>query len=327
MTSWAPICVIFWRQPLSRSFHLRPTQPSQLSVVRVYFSGPLSEQRSVWQQLVAVGLLVFVLGAHQRYRVFFQFITSLHYSRRTFPSSHLMASADGKSIDGDDPLDSPSHNPVQPPMNMQSVGYSMHMYPFPSHLLPTQPLRSKRRQVKNACTNCQKACKKCDDARPCLRCVKYGISEECVDSQRKERKKGIKRGPYKKRDGKGSSVEQSDVSPHQGMTVSNGVPHSPSGSPMVASYAEAWGKRAYLPPMQQPPGGSDGDQNSYPQQYYQAYVPFGPPPPVYPYMVPRHDGQVPSNYMVFPMYPKTVGGPSEMGHGHGSEDHDGVHDK
>ena len=84
----------------------------------------------------------------------------------------------------------------------------MHIYPYPPALLPSQqPMKSKRRQVKNACTNCQKACKKCDDARPCLRCVKYGISEECVDSQRKERQKGIKRGPYKKRDGgKGMSL-------------------------------------------------------------------------------------------------------------------------
>lgn len=116
-----------------------------------------------------------------------------------------MASTDGKSLDGDDPLDSPNN---QPPMSIHALTYSgmpMHMYPFPTGLLPSQPLRSKRRQVKNACTNCQKACKKCDDARPCLRCVKYGISEECVDSQRKERKKGIKRGPYKKRDGKGVS--------------------------------------------------------------------------------------------------------------------------
>lgn len=82
-------------------------------------------------------------------------------------------------------------------------GMPMHMYPFPPGLVQPQPARTKRRQVKNACTNCQKACKKCDDARPCLRCVKYGIAEECIDSQRKERQKGIKRGPYKKRDGKG----------------------------------------------------------------------------------------------------------------------------
>ncbi len=118
-----------------------------------------------------------------------------------------MASTDGgKSLDADDPLESPTADSVQPSMTIHPVSYSgmpMHMYPFPHGVIQTQAHRSKRRQVKNACTNCQKACKKCDDARPCLRCVKYGIAEECVDSQRKERKKGIKRGPYKKRDGKG----------------------------------------------------------------------------------------------------------------------------
>lgn len=32
--------------------------------------------------------------------------------------------------------------------------------------------RPKRVQVKNACTNCQKACKKCSDQRSCERCIK-----------------------------------------------------------------------------------------------------------------------------------------------------------
>ncbi|KAI7894186.1 uncharacterized protein EV154DRAFT_108843 [Mucor mucedo] len=58
--------------------------------------------------------------------------------------------------------------------------------------------KSKRRQVKNACVNCQKACKKCDDGRPCQRCIKYNLTETCQDSIRKERKKGVKRGPYKR---------------------------------------------------------------------------------------------------------------------------------
>jgi len=103
---------------------------------------------------------------------------------------------------------------LQPSMTVHPLTYStmpMHMYPFPSGIVPSPPTRSKRRQVKNACTNCQKACKKCDDARPCLRCVKYGIAEECVDSHRKERKKGIKRGPYKKRDGKRTSASIADL--------------------------------------------------------------------------------------------------------------------
>jgi hypothetical protein len=80
------------------------------------------------------------------------------------------------------------------------------------------PERPKRKQVKQAvslhditgtfpdtnaahqqCTNCATACKRCDDARPCQRCVKYGTADTCVDGKRKERQKGIKRGPYKRR--------------------------------------------------------------------------------------------------------------------------------
>ncbi|CAO3592792.1 unnamed protein product [Absidia cylindrospora] len=80
-----------------------------------------------------------------------------------------------------------------PPMLAHPSG----LPPMQHHDINGQP--AKRKQVKNACTNCQKACKKCDDARPCPRCVKYGIADSCVNSVRKERKKGIKRGPYKRR--------------------------------------------------------------------------------------------------------------------------------
>ncbi|KAF9923653.1 hypothetical protein FBU30_006268 [Linnemannia zychae] len=64
---------------------------------------------------------------------------------------------------------------------------------------PSLAQKPKRRQVKNACVNCQKACKKCDEGRPCARCIKYGLTDTCVDSTRKVRKKGVKRGPYKRR--------------------------------------------------------------------------------------------------------------------------------
>ncbi|WVO25278.1 uncharacterized protein IAS62_006669 [Cryptococcus decagattii] len=50
-------------------------------------------------------------------------------------------------------------------------------------------------QVRVACTHCQKTCKKCSDRRPCERCDRYGLPD-CVDTTRKPRKKGIKRGPY-----------------------------------------------------------------------------------------------------------------------------------
>ncbi|TFK72602.1 hypothetical protein BDN72DRAFT_815960 [Pluteus cervinus] len=200
-----------------------------------------------------------------------------------------MASTDGKSHDGDDPLDPPL-NEHPPGMSVHSLAYPgvpVHMYPFPPGLLPTQPLRSKRRQVKNACTNCQKACKKCDDARPCLRCVKYGIGEECIDSQRKERKKGIKRGPYKKRDGKGvsrSSVEQSDASPQPGLPVSHDAPSS-GGSSLVGPYG--------------PIGLSSG--------FYGQYPPATPPKPT--------EG--------VPLYPQYFLTPLPHLHPHGSQDPEG----
>jgi hypothetical protein len=64
------------------------------------------------------------------------------------------------------------------------------------------------------CTNCAAACKRCDENRPCDRCQKYSISDTCVDGQRKERKKGVKRGPYKRKnkgDSDGSSPYPSMV--------------------------------------------------------------------------------------------------------------------
>ena len=124
-----------------------------------------------------------------------------------------------------DRTQAPPHDQQPPPSPPDAIQPQMTIYPnstvysYTSGMAPAQPTRTKRRQVKNACTNCQKACKKCDDARPCLRCVKYGIAEECVDSQRKERQKGIKRGPYKKRDGKSEHL-------HYPLSLSSPTPSS-----------------------------------------------------------------------------------------------------
>ena len=43
----------------------------------------------------------------------------------------------------------------------------------------------KRQQVKHACINCQRACKKCDDKRPCQRCVRQGTAISCIDLVKK----------------------------------------------------------------------------------------------------------------------------------------------
>ncbi|KAF9351062.1 hypothetical protein BGX34_000840 [Mortierella sp. NVP85] len=120
----------------------------------------------------------------------------------------------------------------------QSTPYhSNHSTPYSS--MPGSPTRDyhplnetqltqkpKRRQVKNACVNCQKACKKCDEGRPCARCIKYGLTDTCVDSTRKVRKKGIKRGPYKRRvpaNGQAGSASSS-TTPTMRNAVPTGVP-------------------------------------------------------------------------------------------------------
>lgn len=81
--------------------------------------------------------------------------------------------------------------------------HSLHyVYPAPQDPCQVMPHYHndpppKRHQVKSACTNCAAACKRCSDSRPCPRCVKFDLSDSCVSIQRKERKKGVKRGPYK----------------------------------------------------------------------------------------------------------------------------------
>ncbi|EMD38698.1 hypothetical protein CERSUDRAFT_113870 [Gelatoporia subvermispora B] len=223
---------------------------------------------------------------------------------------------------------------AQPSMTVHPItisGVPMHMYPCSRGPTSTPPTRTKRRQVKNACTNCQKACKKCDDARPCLRCVTYGLQDECVDSQRKERQKGIKRGPYKKRDGRlpasGNAEHQLEVTMDGGMVipsvvagVSQPIPYvGPVGYPptVYSQYPVAstgkpgeapvfYPQAFYFPfpvPAPHPPHGlnQEADANGYPpaaHQYYPATFLTPYPPQAYPqYIMPspqvRPDTQPP----------------------------------
>ncbi|CAO3619288.1 unnamed protein product [Mucor hiemalis] len=135
----------------------------------------------------------------------------------------------------------------------------------------------KRKQVKNACTNCQKACKKCDDARPCPRCIKYGIADTCVNSVRKERKKGIKRGPYKRRQKTGEEKPRKTANDMNNNNEQNG---------QTAQYA---------PSMRGPamPFGYPSNLNQYGQPYdpYQQYSTY------------HKDSMMPQPYVVNPVYP------------------------
>ncbi|KAI0078653.1 hypothetical protein K474DRAFT_1706371 [Panus rudis PR-1116 ss-1] len=141
-----------------------------------------------------------------------------------------------------------------PPPGQAIPGYPPYVQAAP---MPTIVPRPKRKQVKMACTNCASACKRCDDARPCERCVKYGLADTCVDGIRKERKKGIKRGPYKRKNKQASNGES-------------------SSSPQAT---------AIQPPPSQPEGPEIPIQPMpyaiSPEGYYQYYYPgFAPPPPM-----------------------------------------------
>lgn len=146
------------------------------------------------------------------------------------------------------------------------------------------------------CTNCAAACKRCDDERPCGRCTKYGIGESCIDGKRKERQKGIKRGPYKRRakeaNAADTSTEQVDSPPPAPGTFRTA---SASLSQLtifttIASTSEAEAQPVLPPPEGYPP-------YMIPPGYYP------PPPPGDPNAPPPVDGAAHPPYYHFPPMP------------------------
>lgn len=85
-----------------------------------------------------------------------------------------------------------------PSSQSQSDSFDNFSPPFNTFHPPSSPVlqasKAKRTQVKNACVNCQKACKKCDDGRPCTRCLRYNLASTCRNSTRKQRKRMGNRG-------------------------------------------------------------------------------------------------------------------------------------
>ena len=76
------------------------------------------------------------------------------------------------------------------PLKSSLLGCSPHSsspHSSPQPKSPQEP-RKKRVQVKRACSQCAKACKKCDDQRPCSRCLRFGVAEQCHDSPRRRRR-------------------------------------------------------------------------------------------------------------------------------------------
>ncbi|KAI8926594.1 hypothetical protein BC831DRAFT_221078 [Entophlyctis helioformis] len=67
-----------------------------------------------------------------------------------------------------------------------------------AHNAPQQPIgpRSimtggtrRRQQVKIACIHCKRACKRCDEQRPCSRCVRTNQADSCIDAPRRDRRR------------------------------------------------------------------------------------------------------------------------------------------
>ncbi|KAF8325679.1 hypothetical protein F5887DRAFT_247418 [Amanita rubescens] len=146
----------------------------------------------------------------------------------------------------------------------------------PGMSTPTPPAltKPKRKQVKMACTNCAAACKRCDDDRPCGRCQKYGITESCRDGERKQRKKGIKRGSYKRRN-------------------KNEPEYMPVAQPAVTQFASPEGYYGiYVPlPAEVPPQDGSGPANGAPPMvpyFLPAFPPYAAPyghPAMYPGLI------------------------------------------
>ncbi|KAI0090294.1 hypothetical protein BDY19DRAFT_1036626 [Irpex rosettiformis] len=186
------------------------------------------------------------------------------------------------------------------------------LYP-PYGAPPVSQARPKRKQVKMACTNCAAACKRCDDSRPCERCQKYGIAESCLNGQRKERKKGIKRGPYKR---KAKGNDQGGTYPGQPASGSSGegeasVPPAPYPFPPQEGYYPFYYPPGNFAPQphEHQPNGDAANGAAHPM----------PPPvfPLHPAVYPPY-GQYPPGAVAYPPPGPATAAPSDL-NGKGTE--------
>lgn len=95
----------------------------------------------------------------------------------------------------------------------------------------------KRPAVKIACVNCKNCGKKCDTQRPCNRCIRLGFEDGCIDSVRKQRAKGLKRGPYKRSDSRLTPpVDESKLNSNENLISEFRDPVSPSSSSSLSTH-------------------------------------------------------------------------------------------
>ncbi|KAJ8496694.1 hypothetical protein ONZ51_g963 [Trametes cubensis] len=53
-------------------------------------------------------------------------------------------------------------------------------------------VQRKTRGVKIACTNCRRVSKRCDEGRPCTRCLSHGLADTCANASPKPRRRALR---------------------------------------------------------------------------------------------------------------------------------------
>jgi len=83
----------------------------------------------------------------------------------------------------------------------------------------------KKKKANRACFHCQKAHLTCDDARPCMRCVKRGIGDNCTEGHRKKAKYLLDEDELEelKRAKERNAEQQQPVTPQQTQLITNGL--------------------------------------------------------------------------------------------------------
>ncbi|KAH9897760.1 hypothetical protein C8Q73DRAFT_370825 [Cubamyces lactineus] len=89
------------------------------------------------------------------------------------------------SSEGSASLDSSTHpSPAAAP----STAQTMHE----EQMVAPTIVQRKTRGVKIACTNCRRVSKRCDEARPCTRCLSHGMAHTCANASPKPRRRTLR---------------------------------------------------------------------------------------------------------------------------------------
>ncbi|KAK7005738.1 transcriptional factor [Favolaschia claudopus] len=94
----------------------------------------------------------------------------------------------------------------------------------------------KKKKASRACVHCQKAHLTCDDSRPCQRCVKRGIADNCTEGHRKKAKylldeEELEKLKTRRNNSKSASVPDADVEPPSQPAPAPPPPLAPTTQP------------------------------------------------------------------------------------------------